>query len=226
METVLRMLPPGSPAPVGRRVSENLGGRASERKTAASVSSGLQGCQYHAQVSVDDRAGADFDVRDIAHQLDNLVEDLAAVLGPPKITPAEHDRDLDLVARDEETAGVADFGMKIVGVDVGPQLDLLYGDAGLFLAGFLGFLRGLESMLAPVQDADHDGPGIRGYFDQVEAGFGCNPAGFIECDDADLFTLDPYQSDWAETDLIVDSDSIVDSPPPFSWDAPAPDIFQ
>jgi hypothetical protein len=79
-------------------------------------------------------------------------------------------------------------------------------------------------MLAPVQDADHDGPGIRGYLDQVEAGFGCYPAGFIECDDADLFTLDPYQSDWAETDLIVDSDSIVDSPPPFSWDISVPDV--
>jgi hypothetical protein len=69
-------------------------------------------------------------------------------------------------------------------------------------------------MLAPVHDANHDRACIRGDLDQVEPRFGCNSAGFIEWDDADLFTIDPDQSDWAETDLLVDSDSIVDSPPP------------
>ena len=118
-----------------------------------------------------------------------------------------------------------DFGLEVVGVDVGAKFDLFDRDPAFFLAGFLGLLCGLEPVLAPIHDADHDGSGVRGHLDEVEAGFGGNSAGFFDGNDSDLLSLRADQANGTQTDLVVDSNSIVDSPPPLLGDTPVPCLF-
>jgi hypothetical protein len=60
-------------------------------------------------------------------------------------------------------------------------------------------------MFAPVHDAHHDGARFRGHFHQVEAGFFGRPTGFFDGDDADLFAIGTDETDWAQTDLLVDT---------------------
>jgi len=60
-------------------------------------------------------------------------------------------------------------------------------------------------MLSPVHDAHHDRARFGGDLHEVEAGFFGRPAGFFDGDDADLFAVGADESDWAETDLLVDA---------------------
>jgi hypothetical protein len=69
-------------------------------------------------------------------------------------------------------------------------------------------------VLSPVHDAHHDGTGIGGDLDQIEARLlGVTPC-FFEGNDADLFAVGADQAYGGETDLLVDANPIVDSTPP------------
>ena len=48
------------------------------------------------------------------------------------------------------------------------------------LAGLAGLLGGLEAVLAPVHDANHDGAGVGGDLDEIETGVRRDSAGFFE----------------------------------------------
>jgi hypothetical protein len=79
-------------------------------------------------------------------------------------------------------------------------------------------------VLAPVHDADHDRSRIGSYLDEIEASLRGDAPGFVERDDSDLFSLDADQTNWAETDLLIDSDSVVDSTPPCCGGASLPRV--
>jgi hypothetical protein len=80
-------------------------------------------------------------------------------------------------------------------------------------------------VLAPVHDADHDGANIGSDLDEVETLLLGEAPGFFDGYDADLLAVGIDQADGTQTDLVVDTDFLVDSPPPIRKDrAPRPGL--
>src|SRR5512142_852488 len=128
-----------------------------------------------------------------------------AQLGPGLLTPPEHDRHLDLVARLEEPLDVALLGAVVMRVDLGAQLDLLDDRLRLVLARLPGLDRGLVLELAVVHElADRRPRGGRD-LDQVEIGFLCQLERVVNRDDPDLLPLRPHEPDFGRTDALVDA---------------------
>ena len=71
--------------------------------------------------------------------LGKLVEEAAADVRVGHLAAAEEDRELDLVAADEELGGVAAFGFEVVFVDLGTDADFFQLDDVLVLAGLTLF---------------------------------------------------------------------------------------
>ncbi len=92
-----------------------------------------------------------------------------AELGPGLLATAEHDRDLDLVARLEEPHDVTLLGLVVVRVDLRPELHLLDDRVDLVLAAPRGpSCARLVLELAVVHELADRRAGHRGHLDQVE----------------------------------------------------------
>lgn len=164
----------------------------------------------HDHVAIDDAACGSLDGRHILQDLDHPVKKFATVLRSTQVSTTKHDGHLHLVAVSKEAACVIQFRLQVVLVDVGTKLDLLDGKTRLFLASFPGLLIFLETVFAPVHDPHDDGAYVRRDLHQVEPLVQGYTPGFVERDDARLFTIGIDESDGAETDLLVDSDVMID----------------
>src|SRR5437764_1178155 len=101
---------------------------------------------------------------DVAELLDVLREALQQPepqLGAGLLASAEHDRDLDFVARLEEPHDVTLLGLVVVRIDLRPELHLLDDRVHLVAARFTGLLRGLVLELAVVHELADRWPGGR-----------------------------------------------------------------
>ena len=155
--------------------------------------------------------------------LDRLAEELAELghifcepfeqrptaLGMAHLAPAEHDRDLDLVALAQEAYDMALLGGVVVGIDLGAELDLLDRDRALVLARQLLLLLLVVAVLAVVHDPADGRIGLVGNLDQIEVEVASKGESLGQRLDADLFPVGPDESDLPGADPIVDPRLVV-----------------
>src|SRR3954451_15830580 len=85
--------------------------------------------------------GLDPDVAELLHVLREPLEQPEPELGTRLLAAAEHDRDLDLVARFQEPHDVTLLGLVVVRIDLRPELHLLDDRVHLVSACLTGLLR-------------------------------------------------------------------------------------
>src|SRR6478672_13332267 len=108
------------------------------------------------------------DQADLLHVIREAHEQIAPAIRVLALAAPEHDRDLDLRALVQEALDVASFGLVVVNPDLGSELDLLDVDLRLVLAGQLGLLLQLVSVLAVVHDSADRRISLGRDLDQVE----------------------------------------------------------
>jgi hypothetical protein len=91
-----------------------------------------------------------------------------------------------------------------VGVDVRTHLDFLDLDRLLLLAGFSGFLLGLELEAAVIESLADGRDRIRRYLDKIEAGLGRDCKGAFDRDGAEIGALGVDKLNFADANLFVD----------------------
>ena len=145
---------------------------------------------------------------DEAELLDVLAEALQqpeAQLGTRLLAPAEHDRDLDLVAGLEEPDDVALLRLVVVRVDLRPELHLLDDGEHLVLAALTGLLGRLVLELAVVHELADRRPRHRRDLDEVEVAVLGELEGLVDRHDADLLAGGTDQPDLGDADPVVDA---------------------
>src|SRR5918997_4645710 len=95
------------------------------------------------------------DAPEVREVLGEPYEELLTQFRVLHLAPAEHDRDLHLVAVAQEALDVAALGVEVVVADLGPELYLADVDVDLLLAGGLTGLFLLVFVLAVVHDPDY-----------------------------------------------------------------------
>ena len=121
------------------------------------------------------------------------------------LAAAEAQRDLHLVAFAEEALHRLHLRVVVVVVDGRAHLDLLDLDDLLLLARLGGLLLLLVFELAVVHQLDDGRLGLRRNFDEIEAFFFRDGAGFVEADLAVFVTVVSDQKDGAGKDFFVDA---------------------
>src|SRR5829696_9090391 len=128
-----------------------------------------------------------------------------AELRPGLLAPAEHDGDLDLVARTQEPLHVTLLCQVVVRVDLRPELHLLDDGEGLVAAGLTRLLRALVLELAVVHELADRRPGHRSHLDRIELGFLGQPERILDAHDADLLALGTDEPYFGDADPVVDA---------------------
>ena len=152
------------------------------------------------------RLGIDSMVAELLELLGQAHEQLLPALRVHQLAAAEHDRHLHLVLVLQEAHHVALLGLVVVGVDLGPELDLLDVDRALVPARLLGLELELVAVLAEVHDPADRRVGLRGDLDQVEVLLGGVVEGHAQRLDAELLALLVDQAHLIGDDAVVDPD--------------------
>src|SRR3954463_43933 len=149
--------------------------------------------------------GLELDVAELLHVLGEPLEQPEPELGARLLTAAEHDRDLDLVARFQEPHDVTLLGLVVVRIDLRPELHLFDDRVHLVAACFTGLLRVLVLPLSVVHELGHGRTGGGSYLDKVEIGFLSESQGVADGDDADLLAVGTDESHFWDADPVVDA---------------------
>src|SRR5262249_10404392 len=123
------------------------------RRRGALHSAGLRRDQQGHCLALHDRVALDDD--QTLERLQNLVDDLAALLGVRDLTAAEADGDLRLVTLFEEAPDVFDLRLEVVVVRLRAHLDLFDLDDVLLLLGLVGLLLFFVLEASEVHDLAH-----------------------------------------------------------------------
>jgi hypothetical protein len=137
------------------------------------------------------------------------VEELDAELLMSHLAAAEAERYLDLVAFLEKPARRPHLHFIVVDVNLGAHLDFLDLDRFLFLERLGGLLLSLKLEAAVVEDFHNGRIGIRGDFDEIEAGFGCKIEGALYRQRPVIGAFVVDQLDFADTDFLVGPRSLL-----------------
>ena len=86
----------------------------------------------------------------------------------PHLTAAEADGNLDLIAFLQESGGMANLRLKVVGVDIEGQADFLDLDDTLVLSGFLLTFRLFKPVLSVIDNLAYRGRCLRCNFYKVQ----------------------------------------------------------
>src|ERR687893_2952862 len=114
----------------------------------------LLGGHYHYHVaSVEVRLA--LDAPEVREALLEPYEELLTQFRVLHLAPAEHNRDLHLVAVAQEALDVAALGVELVGADIIPKLYLPDVDVDLLLTSGFASLFFLVLVLAVIHDPDH-----------------------------------------------------------------------
>src|SRR5690554_1975174 len=140
-------------------------------------------------------------------------------LGARLLATAEHDHDLDLVARLEEALDVALLGPVVVRVDLEAEPDLLESRVGLVPARLARLHVGLVLELAVVHELRDGGSSVRGDLDEIEVGLLREAQRVLDADDADLLAARSDEADLADADPLVDA-GLADSGTPWCRSGP------
>src|SRR3954453_6539532 len=149
--------------------------------------------------------GLELDVAELLHVLREPLQQAEPELGARLLTAAEHDRDLDLVARFQEPHYVTLLGLVVVRVDLRPELHLLDDRVHLVTACLTGLLRGLVLVLAVVHELADRWPGGGCDLDEVEVGLLGQSQCIADGDDADLLTVGTDEPHFRDADPVVDA---------------------
>src|SRR6478735_7689161 len=149
--------------------------------------------------------GRGLDEAELLDVLGQLLQQAEAQLGTVLLAAAEHDRDLDLVARTQEPHDVTLLGLVVVLVDLGTKLHLLDDHVRLVAPGLAGLLGVLVLELPVVHELADRGASLRGDLDEVEVGLD----GKLEClvgrHDANGLAVGSYEPDLGYADPVVDA---------------------
>ena len=149
--------------------------------------------------------GRVLDDRQVGDVLREALQQATARVGARLLAAAEHDGDLDLVARLEEADDVALLGLVVVGVDLETETDLLDDGVGLVATRLARLHRGLVLELAVVHELRYGGTRLGRDLDQVEIRLLGKPQRVLDPHDADLFALGADQADLGHADFFVDA---------------------
>ena len=162
------------------------------------------GCHHHDHVAAV-LLRLELDVAELLHVFGEPLEQPEPELRSRLLAAAEHDRDLDFVARLEEPHDVTLLGLVVVRVDLRPELHLLDDRVHLVAARFTGLLRGLVLELAVVHELADRRPGGRRDLDKIEIGLLGQPERIADGDDADLLTVRTDEPHFGDADPVVDA---------------------
>ena len=126
-----------------------------------------------------------------------------------ELSTPKHHGDLHLVAVLKESSYVPSFELVVVVLYPGPVLHLLNVHRVLFLSGFPGPTLLLVPELPIVHQATDRRPSIGSDFDKIQSCFGGPLSTLVKGDDPDLLPLGIDESDWADPNLVVDTDPLI-----------------
>ena len=149
------------------------------------------------------------DLPDILHIAQNPLQHLQAELRMGELSTPKHHGDLHLVTVLKESSYVPSLELVVVLLYPGPVLHLLNVHRVLLLSGFSGLTRLLVPELPIVHQAADWGPSIGRDFDKIQLCFGGPLSGLVERNDPDLLPLGIDESDWADPNLVVDTDALI-----------------
>src|SRR3954452_9613773 len=149
--------------------------------------------------------GLELDVTEFLHALGEPLEQPEPELGTRLLTAAEHDRDLDLVARFQEPHDVTLLGLVVVRIDLRPELHLLDDRVHLVAACLTGLLRVLVLPLSVVHELGHGRTGGGSNLDEVEVCLLSESQRVADGDDADLLAVGTDESHFGNADPVVDA---------------------
>ena len=132
-------------------------------------------------------------------------EQRPTALGMAHLAPAEHDRDLDLVALAQEAYDMALLGGVVVGIDLRAELDLLDRDRALVLARQLLLLLLVVAVLAVVHHPADGRIRVRRDLDEIEVLRPRILQGLVARLDADLRSVVVDQPHLRYADRLVDT---------------------
>src|SRR5215208_4741038 len=164
-------------------------------------------CEHHGHVAAV-LLGPLLDDGELFQVLREAVEDHLPPLGVGHLAAAEHDRDLDLVARLQEALDVALLGVVVMLRDLRPELDLPDVDLLLVLARGLLLLGLLVLVLRVVQDTADGRLGLGGDFHQVQLAALGVPEGLSRLHDPDLLAVLVDEAHLGDADAFVDAGGV------------------
>ncbi len=157
------------------------------------------------------RLGLDIaEVRDIRRQ---PLQQSDTELGSGLLPPAEHDRNLDLVASLEEPHHVTLLGLVVMRIDLRSELHFLDDRLDLVLPSLTTLLVGLVLELSIVHELAYRRTRCRSDLDQIEIGFLRKPHRLGDGDDADLLAFGPNQAHLGHPDPVIDTGLCADVVP-------------
>ena len=163
----------------------------------------LGGSEHHRHVAAVE-VGALLDDGQLGELVGQAVEDHLPALGVRDLTPAEHDRHLDLVAALEEALDVALLRRVVADRDLRAELDLADRDLLLVLARGLLLLRLLVLVLRVVEHAADGRTGLGGDLDEVEIALLRIAQRLVGAHDTDLVAVLADHADLGHADPLVD----------------------
>ena len=160
-----------------------------------------QGTDHDVQIAVPEHFGGRIGFSIRSGLLQETVDDLKTEFLMRLLTAFEAEFDADLEIVPQKFDRMRHFGLKIVRVDVGTELNVLHFSAGRFVAFFgFGFLIKEFAVVHDPADGRRRG---RSNFDQVELPVSCQLKGGVECHDAQLSFFVVNDPDFASADLSV-----------------------
>src|SRR3954454_16542077 len=149
--------------------------------------------------------GLELDVAELLHVLREPLEQAEPEFGARLLTAAEHDRDLDLVARFQEPHDVTLLGLVVVRVDLRPELHLFDDRVHLVTPCLTGLLRVLVFPLPVVHELGNGRAGGGRDLDKVEIGLLSEAQRVTDGDDADLLAVGTDETHFRDSDPVVDA---------------------
>src|SRR3954453_6537004 len=149
--------------------------------------------------------GLELDVAELLHVLREPLEQPEPELGTRLLAAAEHDRDLDFVARFQEPHDVTFLGLVVVRIDLRPELHLFDDRVHLVAACLTGLLRVLVLPLSVVHELGHGRTGGGSDLDEVEVCLLSESQRVADGDDADLLAVGTDESHFGNADPVVDA---------------------
>ncbi len=147
----------------------------------------------------------------LLHGFQDFLQNLHAKLRLGDLTSPKEDPDLDLITISEETLDVSDFGLQIVDIGLGTDLDLLYLHRRLLLAGLFHLFGLLVEELAIVHDTADRRIGLGRHLHQIQTLVSSQRQGLFPRNYAHLFAIGVNQTDlWGSNTFVDPKLSFVD----------------